>query len=106
MAQAEKAIDFNKAQIADEPAADDTVNPAHFAADKVRMKCNECGKRFSVSPNAADPECPKCHGVDWDVDDSKEAAAGDQCPEEIEIDLGAGDLADIVMTEETDESAN
>jgi hypothetical protein len=68
MAQAEKAIDFNKAEIADEPAADDTVNPAHFAG--------------------------------------KEAAAGDQCPEEIEIDLGAGDLADIVMTEETDESAN
>ena len=115
MAQAEKAIDFNKAEIAGEPAASDTVNPAHFAAG-VRLKCNECGKRFSVSPNAADPECPKCHGVDWDVESDdvsrtspkfySEAAAGDQCPEEIEIDLGAGDLADIVMTEETDESAN
>lgn len=35
---------------------------------KVSLKCNECGKRFKVSPNAADPSCPKCGGVDWEVE--------------------------------------
>jgi predicted nucleic acid-binding Zn-ribbon protein len=39
------------------------------AAERVKLKCNECGKHFSVSPNAADPDCPKCGGVDWDVVD-------------------------------------
>jgi len=36
-------------------------------APKIRLVCNECGRKFSVSPNAADPQCPKCGGVDWDV---------------------------------------
>jgi tRNA(Ile2) C34 agmatinyltransferase TiaS len=35
----------------------------------MRLKCNECGKRFKVSPKNSDPECPKCGGVDVDVDD-------------------------------------
>lgn len=34
---------------------------------KVSLKCNECGKTWKVSPMAADPRCPKCGGVDWDV---------------------------------------
>lgn len=35
---------------------------------KVKLTCNECGKKFSVSPRNPYPRCPKCHGVDWDVD--------------------------------------
>jgi predicted RNA-binding Zn-ribbon protein involved in translation (DUF1610 family) len=34
---------------------------------KIALLCNECGKTWQVSPNASDPECPKCGGVDWDV---------------------------------------
>ena len=34
---------------------------------KVTLICLECGKIFKVSVNAADPHCPKCHSVDWDV---------------------------------------
>ena len=34
---------------------------------RVTLVCNECGKTFRVSPNAFDPECPKCGGVDWEV---------------------------------------
>jgi len=33
---------------------------------------------------------------------SKEAAAGDEFPEDVQFDFGAGDLADIVMTEDED----
>ncbi len=35
--------------------------------NKVALKCNECGKTFKVSPRSVDPQCPKCGGVDWDV---------------------------------------
>jgi len=38
-----------------------------MARAKVKLVCNECGKKFSVSPMNLDPRCPKCHGVDWDV---------------------------------------
>jgi DNA-directed RNA polymerase subunit RPC12/RpoP len=34
---------------------------------RVSLKCMECGKRFKVSAKAADPECPKCGGVDYEV---------------------------------------
>ena len=34
---------------------------------RITLKCNECGKTWRVRPNAADPQCPKCGGVDWDV---------------------------------------
>lgn len=30
----------------------------------MKLKCNECGKFFKVSPKNSDPECPKCGGVD------------------------------------------
>ena len=33
---------------------------------RIPLQCNECGKKFSCGPNA-DPECPKCGGVDYDV---------------------------------------
>ena len=68
MSEAKSELDYNKGEMADDSEATDTVNPEHFAVEKVRLKCNECGRKFSVSPNASDPECPKCHGVDWDVE--------------------------------------
>jgi hypothetical protein len=46
---------------------------------------------------------PEAHDVPPQVD-SKVACGADQ-PESIEFDFGAGDLADIVLTEDTDESA-
>lgn len=38
-------------------------------AAKVNLTCNECGKKFKVSPNNPDPTCPKCGSVDFDVAD-------------------------------------
>jgi Zn finger protein HypA/HybF involved in hydrogenase expression len=34
---------------------------------RVTLVCQECGRIFRVRPTAADPRCPKCHGVDWEV---------------------------------------
>jgi len=34
---------------------------------KVKLVCNECGKKYAVSPNNPDPQCPKCNSVDFDV---------------------------------------
>jgi hypothetical protein len=39
VSEAKSEVDYNKAEVADEPAATDTVNPDHFAADK-----NACGE--------------------------------------------------------------
>lgn len=62
IAEAKSELDYNKAEIADDAVATDTVNPEHFAA------------------------------------------AGDEFFEELPFDFGAGDLADIVVTEDgTDE---
>jgi Zn finger protein HypA/HybF involved in hydrogenase expression len=36
------------------------------ATTKIPVVCNECGKQWKVHPNA-DPQCPKCGGVDFDV---------------------------------------
>ncbi len=37
---------------------------------KARMLCVECGARFSrtIGPNTFEVSCPKCHGVDTEVD--------------------------------------
>lgn len=35
---------------------------------KMNLSCNECGKRFKVSPNNSDPQCPACGGVDFEVE--------------------------------------
>ena len=38
------------------------------AESKVKLVCNECGKKRLVSPNGNfNDRCPKCGGVDWDV---------------------------------------
>jgi len=33
---------------------------------RVPLVCLECGKKWKVSPTA-DPQCPKCNGVDYEV---------------------------------------
>jgi len=35
---------------------------------KMVLKCNECGKVFKVSDSNPDPNCPKCGGVDYEVE--------------------------------------
>lgn len=37
------------------------------AAAKVPVVCNECGRTWQVSANAATLECAKCGGADVDV---------------------------------------
>jgi hypothetical protein len=75
-------------------------------------------------------ECPRCHGLDAETFDTEEgrklychdcdkitwdfapvprtagAAAGDCMPEEVKIDFGEGDLADIVMVEEGEDDGD
>jgi predicted RNA-binding Zn-ribbon protein involved in translation (DUF1610 family) len=36
---------------------------------RIPVVCNECGRKFSLSPNAVDPHCSKCGGVDIDLRD-------------------------------------
>jgi DNA-directed RNA polymerase subunit RPC12/RpoP len=33
----------------------------------IALVCQECGRTFRVRPNAADPRCPTCGSVDWEV---------------------------------------
>jgi hypothetical protein len=135
--EAKSEVDYNKADVADEPKATDTVNPEHFAA---KGECSECSEQRSLDKNHLCSECrhdakaaaigernddvpvsqgdipnekqpksdlsgvqPEAHDVPPQVD-SKVACGADQ-PESIEFDFGAGDLADIVLTEDVDESA-
>lgn len=35
---------------------------------RMNVKCMECGKRFKVSDKSIEPKCPKCHGLDVDLD--------------------------------------
>jgi hypothetical protein len=37
-------------------------------SNKVTLTCQECGKKWKVSSNANDPDCPKCGGTDYEVD--------------------------------------
>jgi len=179
-------VDYNKAEVADEPAATDTVNPEHFAS---KGECAECGGNASLDKNELcsdcrheekaasktaaayesacgrpyedegdrdrhEGQCEDCvdinHGQEPGKDkeaaqrtdgvpevdvpssenakqpvsdlsgvapeasnvpailaaDSKEAAWGDDQPESVEFDFGMGDLADIVISEDVDESGN
>ncbi len=36
-------------------------------AAKVKLICQECGKTWRVSPNAASPQCANCNSVDIEV---------------------------------------
>lgn len=36
---------------------------------RLTIVCNECGHTWRVSPNA-DPQCPKCNSVDFEVKES------------------------------------
>lgn len=37
------------------------------AGAKVKVVCNECGRKWQVSANAVTLECAKCGGADIDV---------------------------------------
>jgi Zn finger protein HypA/HybF involved in hydrogenase expression len=43
--------------------------PAKAKPVRIPVKCNECGKVWRVRPTA-DPQCPQCNGVDFDVRDA------------------------------------
>jgi predicted RNA-binding Zn-ribbon protein involved in translation (DUF1610 family) len=36
---------------------------------RVKLQCQECGRRFTVRATAQDPKCPRCGSVDWEVVD-------------------------------------
>jgi hypothetical protein len=139
MSEAKSEVDYNKAEVADDPAATDTVNPEHFAS---KGECAECGGNASLDKNELCSDCrhekaaSQRHDGVPEVDvpssedakqpvsdlsgvapeasnvpailaaDSKEAAWGDDQPESAEFDFGMGDLADIVISEDVDESGN
>jgi hypothetical protein len=105
MSEAKSELDYNKGEMADEPKATDTVNPDHFACrhDDVPVAQGEAADNKQPKSDLSGA-APEAHDVPPQVD-SKQAAYGDQCSEEAAFDFGAGDLADIVMTEDTDESA-
>lgn len=37
---------------------------------KIRVQCNECGKKWKVSLNADYPQCSRCNSVDIDIIDA------------------------------------
>jgi hypothetical protein len=43
-----------------------TTQPATPTPAKVAVRCNECGRKWKVSPNAATLECARCGGCDID----------------------------------------
>jgi hypothetical protein len=38
-------------------------------AVKIPVRCNECGRKWQVSPNS-DPQCARCNSVDIEVRES------------------------------------
>ena len=104
--EAKSELTYNKSEIADEPAATQTESAEEAGgrknSAKTKGKCSECGKERTLG--VADM-CHECEQNERE-NQGKSAAAGDECPEEVEIDFGAGDLADIVMTEDVDGDDN
>jgi hypothetical protein len=105
MSEAKSETNYNKADMANEPKADDTVNPAHFAS--IGERHDDVPVSQGDIPNEKQPKsdlsgvAPEAHDVPPQVDSKK--ACGENQPESIEFDWGAGDLADIVLVEEVEE---
>jgi Zn finger protein HypA/HybF involved in hydrogenase expression len=38
---------------------------------RVRVRCSECGRRWSVAPSASTPQCARCNSVDVAILDSR-----------------------------------
>jgi len=95
---APEALDV-PAILASEKTAD--LNVQEQEEDALNGICPRCGGSDAEPVEAEDGKrlyCHDCGQVTWTF--GKNAAAGDNLPEEIPIDFGAGDLADIVMSEE------
>lgn len=35
--------------------------------NRIHLVCMECSKHWSIADSTADPECPRCGGVDYEV---------------------------------------
>ena len=81
-------------------------NPRIGGERASRGECPRCFSPDTETFTVAEGKkmfCHECNQIVWTFGQmaaGKEAAAGDNLPEEIPIDLGAGDLADVVMAEE------
>ena len=120
-----------KAELADNPEALKTVEPSHFASEEEKKasipEVEEAIQDHTFFKESEEDtgECPHCHSIDTEEIDTeegkhlycfnceqvtqlptiKQAAAGDEMSEELPIDFGAGDLADIVLDgEEADDN--
>lgn len=144
IAEAKSEIGYDKAEVADEARATDTVNPDHFASPTVDevigvggdgtldiedelqrelMTCPECGNEVHTKPAEGVPaqalrvgDCGDVFYMDLESEphygstamiatkkaEPKAAGAGygDEEDEERPIDLGSGDLADLVIEDE------
>src|SRR5208282_2693965 len=95
MSEVKSEVDYNKSEVADEPEATDTVNPEHFAGKEDFLK-GPWADKYKSKPQS--PKNPRPSGPD----PAKEACAafGDEEDEERAIELGLGDLADLVVEKE------
>lgn len=109
------AVQPDVAEAKSEVVSPDTVDPdIHQETESVEEAAKvaayvshegQCPHCDSYDTDEVDTESGKymyCHSCDQlsTIADAKVAAAGDDMPEEIPFDFGAGDLADIVMSED------
>ncbi len=107
VAQARKAVDANKKELTSDSASTDTVNPAHFAAerhDDVPVSQGDIPAEKESKSDLNGKGAPEAHDVPPQAD-SKVAcpAYGDEEDEERPFTMGLGDLADFVVEKETDD---
>lgn len=57
---------MNKDMFGNEDTSVDRSDVPTRKEPRAIFRCNECGKKFTVSVFAADVQCPKCEGVDLD----------------------------------------
>jgi hypothetical protein len=66
-----KAMDFDHDKSAEAAnavwAKDQKSKATANRRGRIALRCNECGRRFSIGSRSSDPQCPKCHGVDYEV---------------------------------------